>query len=147
MVFFHSEKFRAKWKFNKKKIRSFFFRAEFLKVEIKLYTALITYSIFHTKNTKAQEEICFIVRTEAEKVFSYPSEQATDPGSSTVSTSTHTRTPSLQTPQIQVTSSPHRSPIITSPPLSPPRHTFSTSRQPVRSSVRIKNQHRSQSQS
>ena len=112
-------------------------------------------SIFHTKNTKAQEEICFIVRREAEKVFSYPSEQATDPDSSTVSTSaTHTPTSSLPTPQIQVTSSPHihqsphhRSPIITSPPLSPPRHTFSTSRQPVRSSVRIRNQHRSQSQS
>ena len=121
----------------------------------KKLSELITYSIFHTKNTKAQEEICFIVRREAEKVFSYPSEQATDPGSPTVSTSaTHTPTPSLPTPQIQVTSSPHihqsphhRSPIITSPPLSPPRHTFSTSHQPVRSSVRIRNQHRSQSQS
>ena len=53
----------------------------------KKLSELITYSIFHTKNTKAQEEICFIVRREAEKVFSYPSEQATDPGSSTVSTS------------------------------------------------------------
>ena len=31
---------------------------------------LITYSIFHTKSTKAQEETCFIVRREAEKVFS-----------------------------------------------------------------------------
>ena len=30
---------------------------------------LITYSIFHTKNTKTQEENCFIVRREAEKVF------------------------------------------------------------------------------
>ena len=125
----------------------------------KKLSKLITYSIFHTKNTKAQEEICFIVRREAEKVFSYPSEQATDPGSSTVSTSaTHTPTPPLPTPHTQVTSSPHihqsphhRSPIITSPPLSPPlsppRHTFSTSRQPIRSSVRIRNQHRSQSQS
>ena len=121
----------------------------------KKLSELITYSIFHTKNTKAQEEICFIVRREAEKVFSYSSEQATDPSSPTVSTSTtHTPTPSLPTPQIQVTSSPHidqsphhRSPIITSPPLSPPRHTFSTSQQPVRSSVRIRNQHRSQSQS
>ena len=45
----------------------------------KKLSELITYSIFHTKNTKAQEEICFIVRREAEKVFSYPSEQATDP--------------------------------------------------------------------
>ena len=35
---------------------------------------LITYSIFHTKNTKAQGEICFIVRME---VFSYSSEQTT----------------------------------------------------------------------
>ena len=109
----------------------------------------------HTKNTKAQEEICFIVRREAEKVFSYPSEQATDPGSSTISTSaTHTPTPSLPTTQTQVTSSPHihqsplhHSPMITPPPLSPPRHTFSTSQRPVRSSVRIRNQHRSQSQS
>ena len=91
----------------------------------KKLSELITYSIFHTKNTKAQEEIYFIVRREAEKVFSYSSEQATDPGSPTVSTS-HTPTPSLPTPQIQVTSSPHihqsphhRSPIITSPPLSP----------------------------
>ena len=121
----------------------------------KKLSELITYSIFHTKNTKAQEEICFIVRREAEKVFSYLSEQATGPGSSTVSTSaTHTPTPSLPTTQTQVTSSPHihqsplhRSPMITSPPLSPPRHTFSTSRQPVRASVRIRNQHRSQSQS
>ena len=121
----------------------------------KKLSELITYSIFHTKNTKAQEEICFIVRREAEKLFSYPSEQATDPGSSTVSTSaTHTPTPSLPTTQTQVTSSPHihqsplhRSPMITSPPLSSPRHTFSTSRQPVRASVRIRNQHRSQSQS
>ena len=121
----------------------------------KKLSELITYSIFHTKNTKAQEEICFIVRREAEKVFSYPSEQATDPGSSTLSTSaTHTPTPSLPTTQTQVTSSPHihqspihRSPMITPPPLSPPRHTFSTSQQPVRSSVRIRNQHRSQSQS
>ena len=125
----------------------------------KKLSELITYSIFHTKNTKAQEEICFIVRREVEKVFSYPSEQATDPGSPTVSTSvTHMPTPSRPTPQIQVTSSPHihqsphhRSPIITSPPLSPPlsppRHIFSTSQQPVRSSVRIRNQHRSQSQS
>ena len=32
----------------------------------------------HTKNTKAQEEICFIVRSEADKVFNYPSEQTTD---------------------------------------------------------------------
>ena len=98
----------------------------------KKLSELITYSIFHTKNTKALEEICFNVRREAEKVFSYPSEQATDPGSPTVSTSaTRTPTPSLPTPQIQVTSSPHihqsphhRSPIITSPPLPPPRHTF-----------------------
>ena len=37
----------------------------------KKLSELITYSIFHTKNTKAQEEICFIVRREAEKVFSY----------------------------------------------------------------------------
>ena len=118
----------------------------------KKLSELITYSIFHTKNTKAQEEICFIVRREAEKVFSYPSEQATDPGSPTVST--YTPTPSLPTPQIQVTSSPHihqsphhRSPIITSPPLPPPRHIFLTSQQPVRASVRIRNQHRSQSQS
>ena len=59
----------------------------------KKLSELITYSIFHTKNTKAQEEICFIVRREAEKVFSYPSEQATDPGSSTISTSaTHAYT-------------------------------------------------------
>ena len=71
---------------------------------------LITYSIFHTKNTKAQEEICFIVRREAEKVFSCPSEQATDQCSSTVSTSaTHMPTPSLPTTQTQVTSSPHSS--------------------------------------
>ena len=129
-----------------------------VKEQNKLYekklSKLITYSIFHTKNTKAQEEICFIVRREAEKVFSYPSEQATDPGSPTVSTSaTHMPTP-LPTPQIQVTSSPHihqsphhRLPIITSPPLSPPRHTFSTSQQPVCSPVRIRNQHRSQLQS
>ena len=122
---------------------------------VKKLSELITYSIFHTKNTKAQEEICFIVRKEAKKVFSYPSEQATDPGSSTISTSaTHTPTPSLSTTQTQVISSPHihqsplhRSPMITPPPLSPPRHTFSTSQQPVRSSVRIRNQHRSQSQS
>ena len=121
----------------------------------KKLSELITYSIFHTKNTKAQEEICFIVRREAEKVFSYPSEQATDPGSSTLSTSaTHTPTPSLPTTQTQVTSSPHihqsplhRSPMITPPPLSPPRHTLSTSQQPVRSSLRIRNQHRPQSQS
>ena len=113
----------------------------------KKLSELITYSIFHTKNTKAQEEICFIVRREVEKVFCYPSEQATDPGSPTVYTSaTHTPTPSLPTPQIQVTSSPHihqsphhRSPIITLPPLSPPCHTFSTSQQPVCSSVRIRN--------
>ena len=91
----------------------------------KKLSELITYSIFHTKNTKAQEEICFIVRREAEKIFSYPSEQAIDPGSSTVSTSaTHTPTPS-PTSQIQVTSPPHihqsphhRLPIIISPPLS-----------------------------
>ena len=44
----------------------------------KKLSELITYSIFHTKNIKAQEEICFIVRREAEKVFSYPSEQTTD---------------------------------------------------------------------
>ena len=121
----------------------------------KKLSELITYSIFHTKNTKTQEEICFIVRREADKVFIYLSEQATDPCSPTVSTSAaHTPTPSLPTPQIQVTSSPHihqsphhRSPIITSPPLPSPRHTFPTSQQPVRSSVRIRNQHRSQSQS
>ena len=29
----------------------------------KKLSELITYSIFHTKNTKAQEEICFIVRS------------------------------------------------------------------------------------
>ena len=70
----------------------------------KKLSELITYSIFPTKNTKAQEKICFILRREAEKVFSYPSEQATDPGSPTVSTSaTHTLTHSLPTPQIQVT--------------------------------------------
>ena len=120
----------------------------------KKLSELITYSIFHTKNTKAQEEICFIVRREAEKVFSYPSEQATDPGSTLSTSATHTPTPTLPTTQTQVTSSPHthqsplhRSPMITPPPLSPPRHTFSTSQQPVRSSVRIRNQHRSQSQS
>ena len=44
----------------------------------KKLSELITYPIFHTKNTKAQEEICFIVRREAEKVFSYPSELTTD---------------------------------------------------------------------
>ena len=37
----------------------------------KKLSELITYSIFHIKNTKAQEEICFIVRREA-------SEQTTD---------------------------------------------------------------------
>ena len=30
----------------------------------KILSELITYFIFHTKNTKAQEEICFIVRRE-----------------------------------------------------------------------------------
>ena len=118
----------------------------------KKLSELIIYSIFHTKNTKAQEEICFIVRREAEKVFSYPSEQATGPGSSTVSTSaTHTPTPSLQTPQIQVTSSPHihqsphhRSPIIT---ITTTSHIFNLTTTSTFISVRIKNQHRSQSQS
>ena len=56
---------------------------------------LITYSIFHTKNTKAQEEICFIVRREAEKVFSYPSEHTTEAHLPIPPTSaTHTPTPS-----------------------------------------------------
>ena len=99
----------------------------------KKLSELITYSIFYTKNPEAQEVICFIVRREAEKV--------TDPGSPTGSTSaTHTPTPSLPTPQIQVTSSPHihqsphhRSPIITSPP----RHTFSTSQQPTQITIAI----------
>ena len=69
----------------------------------------LSISMFHTKNTKAQEEICFILSSkEAEKVLSYPSEQATDPGASTLSTcATHTPTPSLPTTQTQVTSSPH----------------------------------------
>ena len=41
----------------------------------KKLSELITYSIFHTRNPKAQEEICFIVRREAEMVFGCPSEQ------------------------------------------------------------------------
>ena len=61
----------------------------------KKLSELITYSIFHTKNTKVQEEICFIVRSEAEKVFSYPSEHTTDAHLPIPPTSaTHTPTPS-----------------------------------------------------
>ena len=61
----------------------------------KKLSELITCSIFHTKNTKAQEEICFIVRRDAEKVFSYPSEHITDAHPPIPPTSaTHTPTPS-----------------------------------------------------
>ena len=61
---------------------------------------LITYSIFHTKNTKAQEEICFIVRREADKVFSYPSEPITDARSPILPTSTpHTFTHTQHQPR------------------------------------------------
>ena len=62
---------------------------------------------FSHQKHKAQEEIYFIVRREAEKVFSYPSEQATDPGSPTVSTSaTHayTFTPNPTNPGNLITS-------------------------------------------
>ena len=81
--------------------------ASVIKTVLEKLSELITYSIFHTKNTKAQEEICFIVRREAEKVFSYLSEQATDPGSPTVSTChTHayTFTPNPTNPGNLITS-------------------------------------------
>ena len=50
---------------------------------------------FSHQNTKDQEEICFIVRREADKVFSYPSEQTTDAHLPILPTSA-TRTPHLQ---------------------------------------------------
>ena len=55
---------------------------------------------FHTKNTNAQEEICFIVRREAETVVSYPSEQTTDAHLPILPTSaihTHTTSPIMVT--------------------------------------------------
>ena len=100
---------------------------------------LIIYSIYHTKNTKAQEEFCFIAGRGADRVFSNPSEQTTDvplpilPISvPNMPTTTGTTTPT------QVTSShsfPHkhqslhnhpRHNITPPPPLSTTRHTRST---------------------
>ena len=58
----------------------------------KKLSELITYYIFHTKTTKAQEEICFIVRREVDKVFSYPSEQTTGASNSTYLCDSYTHT-------------------------------------------------------
>ena len=74
--------------------------------EQKKLSELITYSIFHTKNTKAQEEICFIVRRETEKVFSYRSEQTTDAHLPILPTST-THIPTTSPTMV---TSPHSSP-------------------------------------
>ena len=105
---------------------------------------LITYSIFHTKNTKAQEEICFIVRREAEKVFSYPSEQTTDahlPILHSSATHTPTTSPTMVTsPQ----SSPHyhhsshNHSHHNTPPPPHPCHRRSSSQRPTRTSLRIR---------
>ena len=103
----------------------------------KKWSELITYSIFHTKNTKAQEEICFIVRREVEKVFRYPSEQTTDahlPILPTSAAHTPTTSPTMVTsPQSSPHShqSPHNHPPNNTPPPPPPCPRRSSSQRPT----------------
>ena len=111
----------------------------------KKLSELITYSIFHTKNTKAQEEICFIVRREAEKVFSYPSEQTTDAHLPILSPAPHTPTTSptmVTSPQSSHNHSHHNT-----PPPPPPCHRRSSSQRPTRTSLRLRKRNRAHSQS
>ena len=119
----------------------------------KKLSELITYSIFHTKNTKAQEEICFIVRSEAEKVFSYPSEHTTEAHLQIQPTSaTHTPTPS-PTMVTSSQSSPHTHQSSHNhshhhtPPPSPQRHRQPSSPPPTRTSLRLRERNRAHSQS
>ena len=118
----------------------------------KKLSELITYSIFHNKNTKAQEEICFIVRREAEKVFRYPSEHTTDAHPPIPPTpATHTPTPS-PTMVTSSQSSPHshqsshnHSQHTTPPP--PQHHRHSSPQPPTRTSLRLRERNRTHSQS
>ena len=113
---------------------------------------LITYSIFHTKNTKAQGEICLIVRREAANVFSYPSEHTTDahlPIPPTSAAHTPTTSPTMVTSS---QSSPHsyqsshnHSHHNTPPPL-PQRHRHSSPQPPTRTSLRLRERNRAHSQ-
>ena len=119
----------------------------------KKLSELIIYSIFHTKNTKAQEEICFIVRREAEKVFSYPSEHTTDshlpiPLTSAIHTPTTSPimvTSSQSSPHSHQSS--HNHSHHNTPPPPPQRHRHSSSQPPTRTSLRLRERNRAHSQS
>ena len=114
----------------------------------KKQSELITYSIFHTKNTKAQEEIFFIVRREAEKIFSYPSEHTTDahlPIQPNSATHTPTTSPTMVTsPQSSPHShqSSHNHSHHNTPPPPPQRHRHSSSQPPTRTSLRLRNRNK-----
>ena len=118
----------------------------------KKLSELITYSISH-QNTKAQKEICIIVRREAEKVFSYPSEKTTGahlPILPTSATHKPTISPTMVTspqssPQYHQTSRNHSH--HNTPPSLPPCHRRSFSQRPIRTSLRIRNRNRAHSQS
>ena len=118
----------------------------------KKLSELITYSIFHTKNTKAQEEICFIVSWEAEKVFSYPSEQTTNAHLTIPPTSaTHTPTTSptmVTSPQSSPHShqSSHNHSHDNTPQPPPQRHRHSSSQPSTRTSL-LRNRKGAHSQS
>ena len=118
----------------------------------KKLSELITYSIFHTKITKAQEEFCFIVRREAEKVFSYPSEHTTDAHIPIPPTSAiHTPTPS-PTMVTSSQSSPHshqssHNHSHNTPPPPPQRRRQPSSQPPTRTSLRLRERNIAQSQS
>ena len=109
-------------------------------------------SIFHTKTTEAQEEICFIVRREAEKVFSYPSEHTTDahlPIPPTSATHTPTSSPTMVTSS-QSSPHSHQSSHIHShhnTPSPPQRHRQPSSQPPTRTLLRLRERNRAHSQS
>ena len=113
----------------------------------KKLSELIAYYIFQIKNTKAQEEICFIVKREAEKVFSYPSEHTTD---------AHLHIPPTSTSPTMVTSSQssphshqssHNHSQHNTPPPPPQRHRHSSPQPPTRTSLRLRERNRAHSQS
>ena len=116
----------------------------------KKLSELITYSVFHTKHTKAQEEICFIVRRE---VFGYPSEQTTDahlPIPPPSATRTPTTSPTVVTsPQSSAHSHQwsHNHSDHSTPPPPPHLHRYASSQPSTRTSLRLRNRNRAHSQS
>ena len=95
---------------------------------------LVTYSIFHTKMTRNQDEICHIVRREATKIFGNPTDTITD---FTISSPTSQVTSNITSPIVNTQS--HRT--MSSPPSPPPTrnsdHRAQSQPPPLRRSTRI----------